>query len=150
MAYYLLDANVISEYRRGSNANWGVREFFRNADPDSLFLPVQVLGEIRAGIAKLHRNGVAGELEKAKIYEKWIDDELLATYSDRIIEFDTDSAQLWGMLLTDKKDPHTIDKQIAAMAITRDMTVVTRDKGDAFSKIPKVEVLNPFRDPPLS
>jgi len=146
---YLLDTNVLSEYRKGGNANRGVRQFFDGADPASLFLPVQVLGEIRAGIAKLYRNGAPGEMEKARIYENWIDEHLLKNYSARIIEFDMDSAQLWGMLLSgEKKDPHTIDKQIAAMAMTRDMTVVTRDKGEAFSKIRQVKTLNPFKDPP--
>lgn len=148
---YLLDTNIISEYRKGSNANWGVRQFFHAVDADLLFLPVQVLGEIRAGIAKLYRIGAPDELKKAKIYENWLDGDLLESYGNRIIEFDEQSAQLWGMLLSDqKKDPHTIDKQIAAMALTRDMTVVTRDKGEAFLKIPKLKMLNPFSDAPGS
>lgn len=109
------------------------------------------LGEIRAGIAKLYRNGAPDELKKAKIYENWLDDELLETYGNRIVEFDEQSAQLWGMLLSDqKKDPHTIDKQIAAMALTRDMIVVTRDKGEAFLRIPKLKMLNPFSDAAVS
>lgn len=142
---YLLDTNIISEYRKRNNANSGVRRFFHAVDVDSLFLPVQVIGEIRAGIAKLYRNGAPDELEKAKIYEKWLDDDLLKSYGNRIVEFDKESAQLWGMLLAgQKKDPHTIDKQIAAMALTRDMTVVTRDKGEAFVKIPSLKTFNPF------
>lgn len=145
---YLLDTNVISEFRKGTNANWGVRRFFGTTDPDLIFLPVQVLGEIRAGIAKLKRNGAPEELKKAATYEKWIQDGLLGQYANPVIEFDADSAQIWGALLSgEKKDPHTIDKQIAAIALMRDMTVVTRDSGEAFSQIPNLKVFNPFSAP---
>jgi predicted nucleic acid-binding protein len=43
--------------------------------------------------------------------------------------------------------PHTIDKQIAAIALISDMTVVTRDHGEAFTRISKLKVLNPFSGP---
>jgi predicted nucleic acid-binding protein len=142
---YLIDTNVISEFRKGERANWGVRQFFAMADTDRLFLPVQVIGEIRAGIAKATRSG---KLDHAKAYDTWLD-TLLADYGDRVIDFERDCAQLWGALLSDqKKDPHTIDKQIAAIALIYDMTVVTRDQGEAFTHIPNLKVLNPFSDPP--
>lgn len=142
---YLLDTNVISEYRKGDRANWGVRYFFATTDTDRLFLPVQVIGEIRAGITKLLRNE---QFEPARIYTRWLDG-LVDQYGDRIIDFDRDAAQTWGLLLSgQKKDPHTIDKQIAAIALIRDMTVVTRDTGEAFSQVPNLKVFNPFQDPP--
>jgi predicted nucleic acid-binding protein len=62
-----------------------------------------------------------------------------------------DAARTWGLLLSsEKKDLHTIDKQIAAIAMLRGMTVVTGDKGEAFSKIEGVAVLNPFIQDPLA
>jgi predicted nucleic acid-binding protein len=141
---YLIDTNVISEYRKGARANSGVTAFFAGAHENSLFLPPQVIGEIQAGIAQLRRRGDEALAERAHAYERWLDG-LITRFGDRILEFDTDAARLWGTLLSNqKKDPHTVDKQIAAIALLRNLTVVTRDKGDAFSRIPKLAVLNPF------
>jgi hypothetical protein len=142
---YLLDTNVISEFRKGARCNWGVLEFFDQTDDSELFLPVQVLGEIRAGIAKAMRNN---DRRKVQVYERWLDN-LLHEYGDRIIAFDADCAQLWGDLLSgEKKDPHTVDKQIAAIAILRDMTLVTRDTGGGFEMIANrhFKRLNPFKN----
>ncbi|MDB5936006.1 MAG: VapC toxin family domain ribonuclease [Massilia sp.] len=141
---YLLDTNVISEARKGTRCNWGVREFFDQTADSELFLPVQVIGEIRAGIANAARRG---DRQKAEIYGRWLD-TLLQEYDDRIIKFDTDCAQLWGTLLSgEKKDPHTIDKQIAAIALLWGMTLVTRDSGGGFTKIVGLDlkVVNPFK-----
>lgn len=142
---YLLDTNVISEVRKGDRCNSGVRAFCEQTDDSELFLPVQVIGEIRAGIAKLSRQKDA---RKAKVYELWLEN-LIDQYSDRIIEFDADCAQVWGTLLSgEKKDPHTIDKQIAAIALIRNMTVVTRDAGGGFATIvhPDLKLVNPFKN----
>ena len=122
-----------------------------NAPPpgfgSSLQQSIQVLGEIHAGIAKLMRSGSKHELDRAGQYRQWVD-ELVEQFAHRILPFDLESAQLWGVLLSgEKKDPHTIDKQIAAIAMTNDLTVVTRDKGEAFSTIATLKVLNPFQQP---
>jgi predicted nucleic acid-binding protein len=144
---YLLDTNVISEARKGGRCNWGVRDFFDQSDDAELFLPVQVIGEIRAGIAKAARRK---DSRKAVIYEQWLE-TLLQEYGNRIIEFDADCAQVWGTLLSgEKKDPHTVDKQIAAIAMVWDMTLVTRDSGGGFKTIisTNLMVLNPFKTGP--
>jgi predicted nucleic acid-binding protein len=147
---YLIDTNVISEFRKGKEANAGVAQFFATALDNTLFLPAQVVGEIQAGIARLRRQGSDHALAQADVYEVWVEG-LIASYADRILGFDTDAARLWGTLLsTEKNDPHTIDKQIAAIALLHDLQVVTRDKGEAFSRIPKVQVLNPFSVEPGS
>lgn len=141
---YLLDTNVISEIRKGDRCNWGVRDFFDRTADSELFLPVQVIGEIRAGIAKASRQK---EKHKAELYERWLE-ALLQEYGNRVIDFDSDCAQVWGSLLSgEKKDPHTIDKQIAAIAMIRGMTLVTRDSGGGFSSIADrgLLLLNPFQ-----
>ena len=145
---YLIDTNVISEFRKGRRANAGVVKFFATTLANTLFLPAQVVGEIQAGIAKLRRQGSAHAHTQADVYEAWVED-LIRSYGDRILEFDTDAARLWGTLLSnEKKDPHTIDKQIAAIALLHKLVVVTRDKGAAFAPIANVQVLNPFSDAP--
>jgi predicted nucleic acid-binding protein len=145
---YLIDTNVISEYRKGMRANPGVAAFFAAIHSNILFLPAQVVGEIQAGIAKLRHAGSPQAAQQAEAYEHWLD-TLVAEYGDRILEFDVEAARVWGALLSnEKKDPHTIDKQIAAVALVHDLVVVTRDKAEAFSCIPRVRVLNPFSDGP--
>jgi predicted nucleic acid-binding protein len=139
---YLIDTNVISELRKAVSCNLGVRKFFDQVDEFELFLPVQVIREIRAGVSKLRRQK---DHAKAQVYEQWLE-TLLQEYGNRIVEFDADCAQLWGTLLSGgKKDPHTIDKQIAAIAMVRDMTLVTRDSGGGFATIGQaLKVLNLF------
>jgi predicted nucleic acid-binding protein len=44
---YLVDTNVTSEARKGSKANPDIREFWHRVDPDTIYLPVQTIGEIR-------------------------------------------------------------------------------------------------------
>lgn len=144
---YLVDTNVISEVRKGDRCNWGVREFFDQTDDAELFLPLQVIGEIRAGIEKAKRQKDRG---KSALYEQWLG-SLLDEYEDRIIRFDADCAQVWGTLLSgEKKDPHTVDKQIAAIALLWDMTLVTRDGGGGFALIVgrNLRVLNPVKTTP--
>ncbi|MFL6674499.1 MAG: type II toxin-antitoxin system VapC family toxin [Massilia sp.] len=140
---YLLDTNVISDYRKDERANPGVRAFFSDIPAEQIFLPVQVIGEIQAGIAKVSRNR---DTIRVHAYMAWLD-TLIRDFGDRVIEFDVDSARTWGLLLSgEKKDPHPIDKQIAAIAIMRGMTLVTGDKGLALSKFQGLLVLNPFDD----
>jgi len=141
---YLLDTNVISEYRKATKANAGIIQFFDATQDEALFLPVQVIGEIQAGISKLRRQKDAQATRRANTYELWLD-SLLAEFGDRILQFDIDAARLWGTLLSsEKKDPHSIDKQIAAIALIHSLTVVTRDKGIAFTRIPNLRTFDPF------
>jgi predicted nucleic acid-binding protein len=114
----------------------------------AMFLAAQVIGEIQAGVAKLRRGGREQAKERAGAYELWLDG-LIADFGDRILEFGSEAARVWGTLLSnDRKDPHAIDKQIAAIALVNSLMVITRDKEDAFSRIPNVRVLNPFSDGP--
>ncbi|WP_332856464.1 type II toxin-antitoxin system VapC family toxin [Duganella sp. S19_KUP01_CR8] len=141
---FLIDTNVLSEYRKGKRANAGVMQFFAATESNALFLPTQVIGEIQAGITKLRRVASEQAIQQAEKYELWLD-SVIAEFGDHILKFDVEAARVWGSLLScDIKDPHTIDKQIAAIALIHDLVVVTRDKGDAFSRTPNLKVLNPF------
>lgn len=145
---FLIDTNVLSEYRKGKRANAGVMQFFAAAENSSLFLPAQVIGEIQACIAKLRRAGGEHALKQAEKYELWLD-SVLTEFGDHILQFDVEAARVWGSLLSSEmRDPHTIDKQIAAIALIHDLVVVTRDKGDAFSRTPNLKILNPFNPIP--
>ena len=122
---YLVDTNVISEARKGKNANLGVRKFFQTIEADDVYLSVQTIGEIRRGLENIkHR----GDLPQARKLEKWLD-LVVADYANRILSFDEECAQVWGRLMSPHHE-HPIDKQIAAIALIHDLTVVTRNVDD--------------------
>ena len=138
---YLVDTNVISEARKKSKANTGVREFFKQAieDETRIFISVVTVGELRRGVEWIRYRG---DVRQANQLEKWLEN-LMAEYQDHILDINQDIAQLWGRL----RVPHpenALDKQIAATALIYELTVVTRNHKD-FVKT-GVRVLNPFTE----
>ena len=138
---YLVDTNVISEVRKKSKANPGVRAFFKQAIADEarLFISVVTVGELRRGVEAIRHRG---DVRQANQLEKWLV-ALLTEYQDHMLDIDPDIAQLWGRL----RVPHpenALDKQIAATALIYELTVVTRNRKD-FVKT-GVRVLNPFTE----
>jgi predicted nucleic acid-binding protein len=66
---------------------------------------------------------------------------IVGDYADKILSFDEDCAQVWGRLLSPHPQ-HSIDKQIAAIELIHNLTVVTRNVDDFRGT--GVEVNNPF------
>lgn len=135
---YLLDTNVISELRKGGRANPGVTTFFATLAPEDIYLSVVTIGEIRRGLENVRARG---DREQAGRLETWLD-KVVTDFSDRILGFDLECAQVWGKLMSPHPQ-HPIDKQIAAIALIYDLTVVTRNTDDFVSS--GVRRLNPFR-----
>jgi predicted nucleic acid-binding protein len=136
---YLVDTNVISEARKKTKANRGVRSFFKQVieDETRVFMSVVSVGELRRGVESIRYRG---DTRQANQLEKWLAN-LLVEYQDHILDINQDIAQLWGRL----RAPHpenALDKQIAATALIYELTVVTRNHRD-FVKT-GVRVLNPF------
>ena len=122
---YLVDTNVISEARKGKEANPGVQKFFKKTDVADLYLSVQTIGEIRRGLENIRHRG---DLLQARKLEKWLD-LVVTDYADRILSFDEACAQVWGRLMSPRHE-HPVDKQIAAIALIHDLTVITRNVDD--------------------
>ncbi len=136
---YLVDTDVISEARKGEKGNAGVRQFFRDAERESipLYLSVVTIGELRQGVENVRHRG---DEPQARLLERWLN-RITATFEDAILAVDREIAEIWGRL----RVPHPenpLDKQIAATAVINDLTVVTRNTAHYVSTGAKV--FNPF------
>jgi predicted nucleic acid-binding protein len=137
---FLIDTNVISEARKGVRADAGVLAFWDAArrDQTPLFLASVTIGELRRGVELIRHRG---DHPQAALLEQWLE-EVLQMYGDRVLDLDGDAAQVWGRLRV--PNPHNaIDKQIAAIALLHDLTVVSRNSDDFASC--GVRLLNPFQ-----
>jgi toxin FitB len=132
---YLIDTNVLSEIRK-SRPDPNVMHWFHSVALDQCAIGVITLGEIRRGIEKRKRTDAA----YAVMLEQWLA-YLEHAYEGRIWAFDRASAEQWGRLPV-KNAGQMIDAQLAAIAILRHATLVTRNTKDfaAFN----VPLINPF------
>jgi predicted nucleic acid-binding protein len=139
---YLIDTNVISELRKKRRANTGVRRFFREATDDNcqLYLSVITLGELRRGVELIRHRG---DRRQAKQLESWLD-ELVSGYVTNILDFSATEAQVCGRLRV-PRPANVIDKQIAATALSYDLTLVTRNVSDF--RDTGARLLDPFEVP---
>lgn len=131
---YLLDTNVVSELRK-RKPHQGVVGWVRRAPEESLFLSVVSVGEIQAGIEITREQ----DPQKADEIEEWLA-EVAQTYN--IVAADAPIFRRWARLMHRRPDHHLEDALIAATALVRGMTVVTRNVDD-FEPF-GVQVLNPF------
>lgn len=134
---YLLDTNVVSELRKGARANPGLMAFFADLKVEDIHLSVQTIGELRRGVENIRGRR---DIQQADRLEAWLD-ILVSDHALRILDFDLECAQLWGKLMSPNPQ-HPIDKQIAAIGLIYDLTVVTRNTADFQSS--GVRLLNPF------
>ena len=91
---YLVDTNVLSEARRGSNE---ARIWFRSVDPATIYLSVVTLGEIMKGIALKHRT----DARTAASLTVWLK-QLRLDHGDRILPISDLVALEWGRLAAER------------------------------------------------
>ena len=137
---FLIDTNVISEARKQGRANAGVRAFFKTAaqQGEVLYLSAITVGELRRGVELIRHRG---DGPQAALLDTWLT-ELLAQYGHHLLDFTADAAQVWGRLRVPHAE-HELDKQIAAIALVNDLTVVTRNTDDFAAS--GARLLNPFQ-----
>ena len=93
------------------------------------------VGEIQAGIEITRQQ----DREKAKEIENWLDS---VSQSYRVISADAAIFRRWAQLMHRRSDQHLEDGLIAATALVRGLTVVTRNVDD-FEPF-GVPLINPF------
>jgi toxin FitB len=130
---YLVDTNVLSEARRGSNE---ARSWLRSVDPTTIYLSVVTLGEIMKGIALR----LSTDTRLAVALTAWLE-QLRHDYRDRILPISDLVALEWGRLAAERPRGMA-DALIAATAVVHQKIIVTRNAGDfADTRIP---MINPW------
>ena len=138
---YLLDTNVVSELRKATSPRIDQRvlAWSRNVSTASLYVSVVTILELERGVLLVARRDPA----QAAILRRWLDENLLDAFTDRVIPIDTAVARRCGGLHVPDPRPER-DALIAASALVHGMTVVTRNVGD-FEPM-GVATINPWRE----
>ena len=138
---YLLDTNVISELI-SKQPNKKVVEWLDRLDPNTVYLNVITIGEIRKGIEKL-----PDSKRKDKVRE-WLETDLLLRFQGRILEITIEVMLVWGVLtgrLENEGRPITaIDSLIAAIALQGSYCLVTRNEFDF--QHTGLTIINPWKE----
>lgn len=119
---YLLDTNVISELRRPERASPTVVTWAGSIAQDQTFLSAITVYELEVGVQQKERTDAA----QGAVLRAWLAGQVLTEFAERIIELDGSAAAMAATLAV----AHQIsaaDAFIAASAITRQLTIVTRN-----------------------
>lgn len=139
MSGFLLDTNCISELLR-AQPEPRVVAWLEDTDEAVLYLSVLTLGEIRRAVAALPQS------KRRTRLEAWLEVDLKARFSDRILAVDAIVADRWGLLAAQAERKGTplavIDGLLAATALHYNLTVVSRNHRDFLNA--DVPVLNPW------
>ena len=139
MSGFLLDTNCISEVVR-IQPEPRVLEWMESANEGLLYLSVLTLGEIRKGLPSLPQS------KRGTNLEAWLEVELQARFSGRILPIDAAVAHRWGFLAAEAKRKgkalSTIDALLVATALHYNLTVVSRNVSDFANT--QVPLLNPW------
>lgn len=136
---YLLDTNFVSEARK-PRPDPGVLAFLQTEDPNSGFISVLTLGELRKAVAA--RRLRDPDSNAATRLAAWVEGIELS-FSNRILGIDTATARLWGDWSAQRPRP-VVDTLLAATAVRNDLTLVTRNIRD-LRGIP-VKLLDPWAE----
>jgi len=135
---YLIDTNVLSELRR-KVPDPGVVEWFSRRPATTLHVSVLTLGEIRKGI-----EGIGDEARRQAMVD-WLETDLHAFFTGRILPIDSAVADRWGRLVAAAGRPlPAVDSLLAATALANDLVLVSRNIKD-FAGMP-VQLFNPWVD----
>lgn len=139
---YLLDTNVISELI-AREPNQKVVDWIDSIEPETAYLSVITIGELRKGIEKLVPSRRKDQLTV------WLENDLLLRFADKIVAVTIDVMLVWGDLTgrleRDGKPIAAIDSLLAATALQGKYTLVTRNEEDF--QHTGVPILNPWKLP---
>lgn len=124
---YLLDTNVISELRKvkSPNVNPNVLAWAKSVPSETWFLSSITILELEIGVLQKELR----DPTQGSVLRSWLDGQVLAAFTGRILPVDTEVAQRCAKLhVPNPRSDH--DALIAATALVHEMTVVTRNVAD--------------------
>ena len=136
---YLIDTNVISEFRKihSGKADARVAQWASATPSAQMYLSVVSVHEIEVGVLRMERKDAA----QGRLFRQWLEEFVLKAFADRVLPVDSDIARLSAQFHV--PDPAPVrDAFIAATAIACGMTVVTRNMAD-FART-GARLLNPW------
>jgi toxin FitB len=136
----LLDTCVVSELI-AKQPDPAVVSWVDNLDPDTVYLSVITIGEIRKGIEKLPNS------KRKTTLSSWLTDELLVRFSGRILSIDTEVMLTWGKTIgtleMKGRKISAIDSLISAIALEGHLHLATRNENDF--RDTGVIIINPWK-----
>ena len=125
---FLIDTNVLSEYNRPGGPDAGVKRWLEKTDRQTQHVSVITLAEIQKGIELLAEGKRRAQLEQ------WLQQDLEAWFSGRVLPVDRQVAACWAALVARGarlgRPLPAVDSLIAATALAHDLTIVTRNTRD--------------------
>lgn len=138
---YLLDTDVISELV-SKKPDKKVEEWLDRLDPNTIYLSVITIGEIRKGIEKLPPS------KRKDRVKEWLEGDLLIRFHGRILEITVEVMLIWGELtgrLEKAGRPiKAIDSLVASIALQGNYRLVTRNEHN-FQET-GVTIFNPWKE----
>jgi predicted nucleic acid-binding protein len=132
---YLLDTVTVSQ-SLSRRANAKAVAWIGKQKPSQLYLSVVTIAEIRRGAVQVRKR----DPKFADRIDEWLE-VTVSAFADRIVPIGVSVARRWGTLQSHAGHGGE-DIMIAATALDRDLTVVTRNESDFVRLGVKVE--NPF------
>jgi len=137
---YLLDTNVVSELI-ARQPNEGVVRWIDGLDPSGVYLGVITIGEISKGVERLP------DSPRKEALREWLTDSLMLRFEGRILEIDIAVMLTWGALTARLerrgRTMPAMDSLIAALALSHELTLATRNESDFEDA--EITVVNPWR-----
>jgi predicted nucleic acid-binding protein len=137
---YLIDTNVVSEFRKNQNADRSVLAWQALADAADCWISVISLMEIQIGV----RLALRKDPVFAEILDDWYRKKLKPSYGNRVIDVNVGIVEVRAEFAVGRTLPYS-DALIAATAKYHGLTLVTRNTKDYqdFS----IKLINPWEHP---
>jgi predicted nucleic acid-binding protein len=136
---FLLDTNVVSEFAK-DEVNPGIVRWLSHGDEQAMVISVVTIGEIEKGIAWMPQG------KRQRALEVWLQSSLVPRFRERILPLELEDLQRWGRMIGSALKAGTplpqMDTLIAAVALNRDLILVTRNTDDFMRT--GVKLLNPW------
>lgn len=137
---YLLDTNVVSELRKTTRADAGVRAWADRTPASLYWLSTICLMELEIGVLLVERR----DISQGERLRQWLERTVLPQFQEQVLGVDAAIARRCAALHVPDPRPER-DALIAATALVHGLTVVTRNTSDFAGT--GATVLNPWLPP---